>query len=238
MLVSAPIVCFIGALITDIMYAATIGVLAAIAGLIDLLSSRTIRSLMPAWPHALGNVLVLVLAFFNALIHTRDARTSVVPTGLILSIITGLILPVTGWLGWAMVYRYGVDDRDRHRWNKQRSRNYLSRPKQRGKSFGKYLPPPATGDSRLTALISKRRLGDLAQAVHARRPISAIAPHYHTTLMAIPIVQSAIAAVEAHPSQYSRPRTAKSPITLRLRASSISITMTGAANTPLMTALQ
>jgi len=126
MLVPVPIVCFIGALLTDIMYCVTaemmwadfsawllvvgvvIGVLAAIAGLIDLLSSRVIRSLTPAWPHALGNVAVLLLAFFNALIHTRDAWTSVVPTGLILSIITVLILPVTGWLGWAMVYRHGV----------------------------------------------------------------------------------------------------------------------------------
>ena len=126
MLVPVPIVCFIGALLTDIMYYLTaemmwadfsawllvvgviIGVLAAIAGLVDLLSSRPIRSLTPAWPHALGNVVVLVLAFFNALIHTRDAWTSVVPTGLILSIITVLILPVTGWLGWAMVYRHGV----------------------------------------------------------------------------------------------------------------------------------
>ena len=31
-----------------------------------------------------------------------------VPTGLILSIVTVLILPVTGWLGWSMVYRHGV----------------------------------------------------------------------------------------------------------------------------------
>ena len=126
MLVPVPIVCFIGALLTDIMYCVTaemmwadfsawllvvgviIGVLAAIAGLVDLLSNPAIRSLTPAWPHALGNVVVLVLAFFNALIHTRDAWTSVVPTGLILSIITVLILPVTGWLGWAMVYRHGV----------------------------------------------------------------------------------------------------------------------------------
>lgn len=126
MLVPVPIVCFIGALITDIMYAVTaemmwadfsawllivgliIGVLAAIAGLIDFLSNRLIRAQMPAWPHMLGNIAVLVLAFFNVLVHTRDAWTSVVPTGLILSIITVLILPVTGWLGWAMVYRHGV----------------------------------------------------------------------------------------------------------------------------------
>lgn len=126
MLVPVPITCFVGALITDIAYYFTaemmwanfsawlltvgliVGVLAAIAGLIDFAGSRGIRSLPPAWPHVLGNIAVLVIAFFNMLIHTRDAWTSVVPTGIILSIITVLILPVTGWLGWSMVYRYGV----------------------------------------------------------------------------------------------------------------------------------
>ena len=126
MLVSVPIVCFIGALLTDITYAVTaeimwadfsawllvvgviIGILAAIAGLIDFLGSRRIRALGAAWLHLIGNLIVLVLAFFNALVHTRDGWTSVVPIGLTLSIITVLILPVTGWLGWTMVYRYGV----------------------------------------------------------------------------------------------------------------------------------
>jgi uncharacterized membrane protein len=126
MLVPVPIACFVGALLTDITYYATaemmwadlsawllvvgfiIGVLAAIAGLIDFLSNRHIREQMPAWPHMLGNLAVLVSSFFNVLIHTRDAWTSVVPTGLILSILTVLILPVTGWLGWSMVYRHGV----------------------------------------------------------------------------------------------------------------------------------
>jgi uncharacterized membrane protein len=126
MLVPFPIVCFIGALATDIAYAMTaemmwadfsswllvvgviLGVLAAIAGLIDFLSNRLIRELGPAWPHMLGNVLVLVLSVINLLVHTRDAWSSVVPTGLILSIVVVLILPVTGWLGWAMVYRHGV----------------------------------------------------------------------------------------------------------------------------------
>lgn len=126
MLVPIPIVCFIGALVTDIAYAVTaemmyadfsawfllvgfiFGVLAAIAGLIDFLGNRGIRAQTPAWPHMLGNLVVLILAFFNNLIHTRDAWTSVMPVGLILSIITVLILPVTGWLGWSMVYRHGV----------------------------------------------------------------------------------------------------------------------------------
>jgi uncharacterized membrane protein len=126
MLVPIPIVCFIGALVTDIAYAVTaemmyadfsawfllvgfiFGVLAAIAGLIDFLSNRQIRAQPPAWPHMIGNLIVLILAFFNNLIHTRDAWTSVMPVGLILSIITVLILPITGWLGWSMVYRHGV----------------------------------------------------------------------------------------------------------------------------------
>lgn len=126
MLVPIPIVCFVGALITDIVYAVSaemmwanfsawllivgliFGVLAAIAGLTDFLANRLIRAQAPAWPHMIGNLVVLVLAFFNVLIHTRDAWTSVVPVGLILSIITVLILPITGWLGWSMVYRHGV----------------------------------------------------------------------------------------------------------------------------------
>jgi len=126
MLVPFPIVCFIGALGTDVTYWLTaemmwadisawlllvgliMGVLAGIAGLIDFLGNRLIRSQSPAWPHMIGNLIVLVLAFFNNLVHTRDAWTSVVPTGLILSLVTVLILPITGWLGWALVYRHGV----------------------------------------------------------------------------------------------------------------------------------
>jgi uncharacterized membrane protein len=126
MLVPFPIACFVGALATDITYSVTaqmmwadfsawllvvgliMGVLAAVAGLTDFLSNRLIRAQTPAWPHMLGNMLVLVLSFFNALVHTRDAWTSIVPTGLILSVIVVLILPVTGWLGWSMVYRHGV----------------------------------------------------------------------------------------------------------------------------------
>ncbi len=126
MLVPIPVVCFIGALITDIAYAQTakmlwtdmsawllaVGVivafLAALAGLTDFFGDRRIRELRAAWIHALGNIAVLILSIFNVLIHTRDAYTSVVPTGLILSAIVVLILLVTGWNGWSMVYRHRV----------------------------------------------------------------------------------------------------------------------------------
>jgi uncharacterized membrane protein len=123
MLVPFPIACFVGTFLTDLAYWRTaemmwadfsawllavglvMGVLAAVAGLIDFLGNRLVRTQTPAWPHMLGNIVVLVLSLFNALIHSRDAWTSVVPTGLILSTVVVLILPITGWLGWSVVER-------------------------------------------------------------------------------------------------------------------------------------
>jgi uncharacterized membrane protein len=126
MLVPFPIACFVGTFLTDIVYWRTmdimwadfaawfvtvgvvVGVLAAIAGLIDFLGNRLIREQRPAWPHALGNGVALVLSFFNALVHSRDAWTSVVPTGLVLSTLVLVILLFTGWMGWSLVYRQRV----------------------------------------------------------------------------------------------------------------------------------
>src|SRR3984885_1007352 len=126
MLVPVPLVCFVATLVTDLVYWRTaamlwadisawllvIGLLvslfAAAAGLMDFLGERRIRELRAAWIHALGNIAALVLSLFNALIHTRDAYTSVVPSGLILSALVVAVLLVTGWNGWTMVYRHGV----------------------------------------------------------------------------------------------------------------------------------
>jgi uncharacterized membrane protein len=126
MLVPIPVVCFVATLITDIVYWQTAAMLwadisawlllvglivslfAAPAGLIDFFGDPRIRELRAAWIHGIGNVTALFLSIFNCLIHTRDAYTSVVPSGLILSAIVVAILLVTGWNGWALVYRHGV----------------------------------------------------------------------------------------------------------------------------------
>jgi uncharacterized membrane protein len=130
MLVPVPIVCFVGTLITDIVYWRTasmqwanmsawllavgliVSVFAVLAGAIDFFSDRRVRELRPARIHGIGNIAALILAIFNAFIHTRDAYTSVVPTGLILSILVVLILAVTGWNGWSLVHRQGVGVRE------------------------------------------------------------------------------------------------------------------------------
>jgi uncharacterized membrane protein len=126
MLVPFPIACFVGALLTDLAYWKTaemmwadfsawllffgliMGAVAAIAGLVDFLGSRRIRALGPAWFHMIGNLVVLMLALFNSFVHSRDAWTSVVPAGLILSALTIIVMLFTGWMGGSMVYRHRV----------------------------------------------------------------------------------------------------------------------------------
>jgi uncharacterized membrane protein len=126
MLVAFPIAYFTGALVTDLAYWQTaemqwanfsvwlltaglvMSALASLAGAIDFLFNRRIRAMRAAWPHVIGTVLVVALALVNVLVHSRDAYTSVVPTGLILSALVVVILLVTNWLGSAMVYRQGV----------------------------------------------------------------------------------------------------------------------------------
>jgi uncharacterized membrane protein len=122
LLVPVPVICFTGALITDIVYSRSanmqwanfsawlllvgivFGVLAAIAGVIDFAGHRRIRRQGPAWSHAIGNLIVLILALFNNFVHSRDAWTSVVPTGLILSALTVLAMIVTVVLGRSITY--------------------------------------------------------------------------------------------------------------------------------------
>jgi uncharacterized membrane protein len=124
LLVPIPIVCFVGALLTDLTYwwsadmmwadfsawLVSVGVifayLAAIFGLIDFLGLRSIRAQPPAWPHAIGNVVLLILATLNMFVHSRDAWTSVVPWGLALSAATVLVLTFTVSVGRAMVTRH------------------------------------------------------------------------------------------------------------------------------------
>lgn len=133
MLAPVPVVCFIGTFVTDVVYWRTaammwadmsawlltvglvISILVVIAGLTDFLGDRRIRALGAAWVHGLGNAVALVLSIFNAFVHSRDAYTSVVPTGLVLSGLVVLILLVTGWMGWGLVYRHGVGVRSEAR---------------------------------------------------------------------------------------------------------------------------
>ncbi len=116
-LVSFPIACFCCALVTDLAYLKTadmtwadfsawllavgmvFGVLAAVAGLVDLIRLRRTRASRPVWPVALGALIVLALGLVNNFVHSRDAWTSVVPQGLVLSVLTVIVMLATAWFG-------------------------------------------------------------------------------------------------------------------------------------------
>lgn len=99
-----PVVCFLGALITDLVYSGNavimwlnfsewliatglvFGALAALALLIEFIASRPIRVGI-GWVHLILFYVALIVELFNAFVHTIDGWTAVVSTGLILSII-------------------------------------------------------------------------------------------------------------------------------------------------------
>jgi uncharacterized membrane protein len=121
---SFPIACFSGALLTDIAYALTahmmwadfsawllavgmiMGVLAAVVGLVIIVGNRRRWTPRSALALVIGSLLVLILAAFNNLVHSRDAWTSVVPFGLALSAITVVLMLITVWLSAAPAYQH------------------------------------------------------------------------------------------------------------------------------------
>ena len=122
MLAAFPLTCFVGALVTDITYARSaqmqwanfsvwliaagvvMGVVAALAGIADALVTRSRRRRSSSW-HNLLTIFTFVFAIINGFIHSRDAWTSVVHTGLILSAITAVLVLVTSWNGYSVAER-------------------------------------------------------------------------------------------------------------------------------------
>ena len=123
MLVPFPIAFFVATLACDIVYSQTddpfwftatewllgagviIALLAALAGLTDVLGDARIRAITIVWWHLFGNLLVVLIEAANWYRRYAVGPPAVISTGLILSVIAVLILLVTGWLGWEMVYR-------------------------------------------------------------------------------------------------------------------------------------
>lgn len=122
-LMTFPTACLVGTLLTDIVYWRTaemmwadfsawlvsagtvLAWLAAIGGAVDLVERRYLLAPTPVAAYVVINLVVIVLASFNMLIHTHDAWTSVVPWGLTLSAVTVVILQFNIWFGWATYYR-------------------------------------------------------------------------------------------------------------------------------------
>lgn len=88
----------------QITFGLIMGIAAAVVGIIDAVTHRDRPQRRP-WPHTLLTMLMMITAFTNAFIHSRDAWMSVVPTGLILSAITTVLAFVSTWLGYSLEAR-------------------------------------------------------------------------------------------------------------------------------------
>jgi uncharacterized membrane protein len=104
-----PVVCFLGALATDFAYRSSaflmwlhfsewlltaglaFGALAALVLLIEFVANGAIRTGRTGWAHLLLFYAALVVELVNALVHSIDGWTAVVPTGLSLSIVGALL---------------------------------------------------------------------------------------------------------------------------------------------------
>ena len=91
------------------------GALAAVLGLIDFLTIERVRRLTIGWVHFIGNAAALLLSLVNLWLRLGDPAAAVLPWGLVLSAVVGLILVVTGWYGGELAYRHkiGVVGHDR-----------------------------------------------------------------------------------------------------------------------------
>jgi uncharacterized membrane protein len=115
-----PVAYFAAALVTDLAYWRTAEVmwerfsvwliagglvmsaLVALAAVVDLVFARQ----RPAWIRALGYIVAVLLSIVNVLVHSRDAYTAVVPTGVTLSVIVVAILLVYSvTAGWTLTDR-------------------------------------------------------------------------------------------------------------------------------------
>jgi uncharacterized membrane protein len=123
MLLPIPIICFVGALLTDCAYQYSGGnllwanfsswlivtglLLGAIAGIVLLISLAADATLRGAagWGHFGLLFAAWMVELINALVHTRDGWTAVVPAGLTLSVVAVVLALASGWLWQSARYR-------------------------------------------------------------------------------------------------------------------------------------
>lgn len=126
MLIHFPVAALIGLIATDCAYllshdyfwaraslwlagvGAVGGWISGTIGLIDLIAVPRIRRLITAWCHATFAVMLLSLASLNWLFRIDDAKALIWPWGFYLSLLTGLLIAVTGVMGGKLVYERAV----------------------------------------------------------------------------------------------------------------------------------
>jgi uncharacterized membrane protein len=126
LLIPFPIVSFIGAMVTDIVWLTTseagwatasswllgiglvMALLAAAAGFTDYLGDDRVRKIGAATRHMIANIVVVTLEAVNLAIRLVGGAEQVGSIGIWLSVAAVALLAYSGWLGGELVYRHRV----------------------------------------------------------------------------------------------------------------------------------
>jgi len=79
--------------------------LASLVALVDLLGERRFRNLPDLGLYVAGSALAIALGLHNLEIRQALGGAAIAPTGVLLSLATGLVLLATPWRGWDRLYR-------------------------------------------------------------------------------------------------------------------------------------
>lgn len=130
MLVTFPIALLVCALGSDLAYVFTgdefwarmslwllgggtfMGILAGLAGTVELLAVAGIRHRAGGWSHFVMATILLSVGFANWMSRLADASGAVFPIGIYLSLLGALLVGAAGWLGGKLVFedQVGVQD--------------------------------------------------------------------------------------------------------------------------------
>ncbi|GFE69720.1 DUF2231 domain-containing protein [Chroococcus sp. FPU101] len=126
LIVTFPIAFLTGALVTDLAYWLTgdlfwakgsywlilagvvTSLVAAATGLADFLRIERVRQHSAGWIHLIGNIAAIVLSLINLILRWNNVEGAIVPVGLLISLVVGTLLGVTGWFGAELIYRHKV----------------------------------------------------------------------------------------------------------------------------------
>lgn len=82
------------------------GILAGIAGTIELFLVHEIRRRSVAWSHFVAAVMLLSVGFANWTYRVDDPIGAVLPWGLYLSLLGAALVGIAGWLGGHLVFEH------------------------------------------------------------------------------------------------------------------------------------
>lgn len=87
---------------------AVMGIVAGIAGTMELILVRNIRRRAAAWSHFVVAVMLLSVGVANWGMRLADAEALIVPYGMFLSGLGAVLVGAAGWLGGTLVFEHRV----------------------------------------------------------------------------------------------------------------------------------